>query len=211
MRGPKDVQRDPQDILAFWFGDAARDPAEASARSTLWFSSSQDVDSEIRERFTPTVEAAARGELDYWLQEPHSALALVLLLDQFPRNIWRGSAEAFAHDGEALRVAREAVSKGLVAGLAPLERWFLLLPYQHSESLDDQRESLSLFSEIVETAPEAWQSILERYLEYARQHLELIARFGRFPHRNRILGRTPTAEEETYLAEGGATFGQAAH
>jgi uncharacterized protein (DUF924 family) len=202
------VHCDPQDILVFWFGGATHDPTAASARSTLWFSPSRDVDSEIRDRFTPAVEAAAQGELDSWLDVPHSALALVLLLDQFPRNIWRGSAKAFAHDGKALRVAREAVSKGHLAGLAPLERLFLLLPFQHSESVDDQRESLRLFSEMVETAPEAWQSIVERYLEYARQHLELIARFGRFPHRNRILGRASTAEEDAYLAEGGTTFGQ---
>lgn len=201
---------DPEDILEFWFGDAARDPSKASARSRLWFSPSQEVDAEILERFTSTVEAAARGELDDWLEAPSSTLALVLLLDQFPRNIWRGSAKAFAHDGKALRAARAAVSKGHLAGLAPLEHWFLLMPFQHSEVLDDQRESLRLFSEIAETAPEAWRSILGRYLEYARQHLELIARFGRFPHRNRILGRASTAEEEAYLAEGGATFGQEA-
>jgi uncharacterized protein (DUF924 family) len=202
------VQRDPQDILDFWFGRVADDPAEASRRETFWFGASQEADSLIRERFVSTVEGAARGDLDSWVQGPSSALALILLLDQFPRNIWRGTAEAFAHDAKALKAAREAVARGHLNSLAPLEQAFLVLPFQHSEFIDDQLESVHLCSEIARAAPEVWRPLLEHHLQFAKQHLALIERFGRFPHRNNLLGRTPTAAEEAYLARGGVTFGQ---
>jgi uncharacterized protein (DUF924 family) len=202
------VHSDPQGILEFWFGGAADDPAEASARESFWFGASGEADSLIRERFASSVEAAARGEFESWVQAPRSALALVLLLDQFPRNMWRGTAKAFAHDAHALRAAREAVARGHLHNLAPLERAFLVLPFQHCESIDDQREAIRLSSEIAQAAPTAWRPVLERYLQFAKQHLALIERFGRFPHRNHVLGRTPTAEEEAYLRGGGASFGQ---
>ncbi len=202
------MERDPQNILGFWFGRAADDPAAASARETFWFSASREVDSLISERFVSAVEAAVRGDLDSWLQVPRPALALVLLLDQFPRNIWRGTAQAFAHDARALRTAQEAVARGHLNGLAPIEQAFLVLPYQHSESIEDNCESVRLSSEIARSASGEWQPILEHYLQFAKQHLALVSRFGRFPHRNQVLGRAPTAEEEAYLAGGGATFGQ---
>jgi uncharacterized protein (DUF924 family) len=199
---------DAQTILEFWFGRAADDPAEASARGAYWFEASEEADSLIRERFASAVEAAGRGELDSWVQEPRSALALVLLLDQFPRNIWRGTAKAFAHDAQALRVAREAVARGHFRDLAPVEQVFLTLPFQHSESIEDQREALRLASEIADAASSEWRPLFERCLQFANRHLALIERFGRFPHRNHLLGRTPTAEEEAYLEAGGESFGQ---
>jgi uncharacterized protein (DUF924 family) len=204
------VQCDSQCILGFWFGLAAEDPAEASARETFWFGASGTMDSVIRERFGLAVEAAGRGNLNSWVEVPRSALALVLLLDQFPRNIWRGTAKAFAHDAQALRVAQEAVARGHLNSLAPLEQVFLVLPFQHSESIEDQREAVRLSSEVARTAPRAWQPILEHYLEFAKQHFALVDRFGRFPHRNHVLARTPTNEEEAYLAEKGGNFGQKA-
>lgn len=199
---------DPENVLAFWFGPAAEDPAEASARGTFWFGASGEADAAVRERFGSAVEAAARGDLDPWLEAPRSALALVLTLDQFPRNISRGAAEAFAHDEKALRAAKATLGRGHLNRLAPIERAFLALPFQHSESIDDQREAVRLSSEIARTAPGPWRPLLENYLDYAKQHLALIVRFGRFPHRNLVLGRISTAEEEKYLAEGGVTFGQ---
>lgn len=202
------MQNDPQDILGFWFGRATGDPAEASARESFWFGASSEADSLIRERFASAVEAAARGELDSWMRVPRSALALVLLLDQFPRNLWRGTAKAFTHDAQVLRAAQEAVARGHLHNLAPLEQAFLVLPFQHSESIEDQRESIRLSSEIAQAAPAAWRPILERYLQFAKQHFALIEQFGRFPHRNRVLGRAPTAEEVAYVSGGGASFGQ---
>src|SRR5262245_44358070 len=197
-------------ILAFWFGRAAEDPAEATSRETFWFEPSRETDSLIRELFAPAMEAATQGELDSWLRAPRSALALVLLLDQFPRNVWRGTAQAFMHDAQALRAAREAVARGQLRELAPLEQAFLVLPFQHSESIQDQRESVRLSSEIAQLAPPGWRALLEGYLQFAIQHLKLIERFGRFPHRNQVLGRNPTSEEEAYLREGGTRFGQEA-
>lgn len=204
------MQCDPQAVLEFWFGRAADHPAEASARELFWFGASGDADSQVREQFASAVEAAARGEFDSWVRSPRTALALVVLLDQFPRNLWRGTARAFAHDAQALRTAREAVARGHLPNLAPVEQAFLILPFQHSEAIEDQRESVRLSSEIAEAAPTAWRPILERYLQFAKQHLALIERFGRFPHRNRLLGRAPTAEEDAYLSGGGARFGQEA-
>lgn len=204
------MQSDPRDIFDFWFGRAVDDPGEAAARESFWFGASEKTDALIRERFVSAVEAAARGELDSWIEAPRSALALVLLLDQFPRNIWRGTAKAFAHDAQALRAAKEAVARGHVQSLAPLAQAFMLLPFQHSESVEDQRESVRLSSEITAAAPAAWRPVLERHLQFARLHLALIEQFGRFPHRNRVLGRVPTAEEEAYLSKGGASFGQKA-
>jgi uncharacterized protein (DUF924 family) len=166
------------------------------------------VDAQIRGRFSATVESAARGQHASWVRAPRPALAFVVLLDQFPRNIWRGTERAFAHDGQALAVARQAVAAGFIHELAPIERPFLTLPFQHSESLDAQRESVHLCREILETARPDWRLCLESFLPYAQQHLELIVRFGRFPHRNAVLGRVSTPEESAYLDRGGETFGQ---
>ncbi len=199
---------DPEDILQFWFGDATHSPGNAEARMSLWFGASPKVDAQIRERFSASVEAAAAGQHASWTRAQRPALALVVLLDQFPRNIWRGTARAFAHDAQALAVARQAVAAGFVHELAPIEQPFLTLPFQHSEALDAQRESVHLCREILETAPPDWRPFLEGFLPYAQQHLELIARFGRFPHRNAVLGRVSTPEEEAYLDRGGDSFGQ---
>jgi uncharacterized protein (DUF924 family) len=201
---------DPQAILDFWFGDAAGDPARAAAREEFWFGASQTTDAAVRERFSAAIEAAARGELEHWANAARSALALVVLLDQFPRNVWRGSAGAFEHDPHAREVARAAIAAGYLERLAPIEQAFLTLPYQHDESLASQRESVRLSERIARSAPAAWRPLLDHYADFARQHLALIERFARFPHRNRVLGRVSTPEERAYLDEGGATFGQAA-
>jgi uncharacterized protein (DUF924 family) len=199
---------DPDDILQFWFGDASQAPAKAEARMSIWFAAASETDVQIREQFSAAVEAAARGEHASWARAPRPALALVVLLDQFPRNIWRGTARAFAQDAKALATARQAVAAGFLDELAPIEQPFLTLPFQHSESLDAQHESLRLCREILARAPPDWRPILESFLPYAQQHLELIERFGRFPHRNAMLGRVSTPEEEVYLMRGGETFGQ---
>ena len=198
----------PDDILNFWFGDASQSPAKAEARMSLWFEADPPMDARIRERFGAGVDAAARGKLVSWTAAPRPALALVVLLDQFPRNIWRGTARAFAHDGQALAVARKVVAAGFLPELAPIEQPFLTLPFQHSESLEAQRESVRLCREIETMAPLEWRPMLETFAPYADRHLELIERFGRFPHRNGVLGRVSTPDEEAYLAGGGETFGQ---
>lgn len=199
---------DPETVLAYWFGGAARDPAAAAARQPFWFEASPAVDAEIRDRFGPWIDAARAGRLDAWTGAPRPALARVVLLDQFPRNAWRGSADAFSCDALALATARHLVASGQLEALAPVEQAFAILPFEHSESLADQRECVRLSAAIAAAAPAAWQPLLRGWQDYAEQHLALIERFGRFPHRNRALGRDSTPAERAYLGEGGATFGQ---
>ncbi len=197
------------EILGFWFADACRGPAEAQARQEFWFAGGPAVDASIRDRFLPLMEAARRAELADWSAAPESALALVLLLDQFPRNVWRGTARAFAGDALALASARAAIAAGFLGRIELAQRAFLLLPFEHSESLADQHESLRLFSGLQSSAPAPWRALFDGYFHHARQHCEIVERFGRFPHRNRLLGRESTPDELAWLAGGGATFGQA--
>ena len=186
------------DILDFWFG--APGSAEHGRPRQFWFSKSDATDALIRERFGAAVDAALSGGLDPWADDDaRSALALVLLLDQFTRNIFRDTARAFAGDAAALAVARRLVGDGRHRRLAPVERWFAYLPFEHSEAIDDQHESLRLFGELADegmTEPLAW----------ARKHYEIIARFGRYPHRNEALGRASTAEEIEFLRQPGSGF-----
>lgn len=195
-------------VLDYWFADAATDPVAAGARNAFWFRSSTEVDAEIAARFSATIDAAADGGLDAWQASPRGTLAFILVCDQFPRNVWRGTPRAFSLDARALAAAHHADDTGLFAKLTPVERAFALLPFEHSEVLADQRLCLARFEALQREAPEAWQPLLAGHADYARQHLALIERFGRFPHRNRLLGRESTADERAFLAGGGAVFGQ---
>jgi uncharacterized protein (DUF924 family) len=187
----------PTEVTDFWFGPKAeRD--NATARD-FWFSQSAATDDEIRTRFGATVAAALHGELGNWSGSDEGALALILLLDQFTRNIHRGTAAAFAGDSTALSHARRLVGGGADRRFSKLERWFIYMPFEHSEQLTDQQDSLRLFGELAvdgEPAPLAW----------AQRHFEVIRRFGRFPHRNQILGRVSTPEEIEFLREPGSRF-----
>ncbi len=189
---------DSQSVLDFWFG--APGSAEAGTTRDVWFTKRTAFDQECRDRFEALHRAAASGALDDWSRTPHGTLALVILLDQFSRNIYRDTPQAFAQDAHALRIAREAIARGFDREMTPLERMFLYLPFEHSENLADQVRSLELFSSL-QRFPET-----ENVMKYAMAHSDVIARFGRFPHRNAILGRKSTPEEERYLAEGGARW-----
>ena len=202
------MSRDYESILEYWLGPAPGDPAAVAAKQPLWFASDPKVDDEIRARFLDTWQAAARGELDSWAQEPRGALALVLLLDQISRNLHRGGPEAFAQDERALAVAIATTESGADRSLRPVERYFLYMPFEHAEDLELQRRSVALFSNLVEEAGPQWRALMEDALQWARRHLDIVARFGRFPHRNRVLGRPSTPEEQRYLEEGGLSFGQ---
>ena len=187
----------PREIIDFWFG--APGSAERGQEREFWFTKSQATDELIRVRFGADVEAALRGERDAWAQTTDGACALILLLDQFTRNIFRDTPRAFAGDARALDLARRLVAAGADRGLAPLQRSFVYLPFEHAESIETQRESLRLFGDL---AADGYAD----GLVWARKHYDVIARFGRFPHRNRILGRASTAEELEYLAQPGAGF-----
>lgn len=173
----------PADVVFFW---------RAAGRGQ-WFNGGHAFDAECRARFADAHLAASRGELDDWATSAEGALALCLLLDQIPRNIYRHSGHAFATDGLALRHARQALDAGLDQQIDPELRAFFYLPFEHSETLADQRRSLALFEALG----------IEHYRRYAQAHLEVIARFDRFPHRNRALGRINTPEEQAWLDAGG--------
>jgi len=187
------------EVLDFWFG-AAGSPERGRFRGE-WFRKDAAFDATIRERFLPLVEAALAGGLDTWRQSPTGALALLILLDQFPRNLFRGEARAFAGDARARAVADEMVSLGWDRVLSGVERIFVYLPFEHAETLTDQKRALTLFGLLADE-----QSGFDDTLDYARRHHEVIARFGRFPHRNAALGRESTAAETAWLALPGSGF-----
>lgn len=183
--------------MEFWFGE----PEDGIIRSRgAWFQKNEEFDAEISARFRNDYEWAAAGELDDWLQMPRGALALTILLDQFPRNLFRGSAKAFETDARARCVARTALDLGYDARVSPVERWFFYLPFEHSEDPEDQRLWVKLFDSLGEDENS------RRVYGYAVRHREIIDRFGRFPHRNATLGRESTQEEEEFLLTPGSSF-----
>ncbi len=192
----------PQAVLDLWFHRFGDDtPTEERLR--FWFQGGDAVDREIGARFGEALPHAAGGDYDGWAVTPRGRLALIVLLDQFSRNFYRGTAQAFANDASALALAREGIEQGHDQVLEPVERLFFYLPFEHSEQIENQQTSVRLYEELVRDAPH-----LQGALDEAINHRELIERFGRFPHRNRALGREPTAEERRYLDETGKTYGQ---
>jgi len=195
-------------VLDAWFGPPDQDAAALAARQGRWFGSAPEVDAELRRRFGALVCAAARGQLAGWAATPRGRLALVLLLDQLPRNVYRGQPEAFASDAQALPLALTALDAGLDAGLDILERSFLYMPLEHAEDLALQERGVAVFARLLDESPPALRRQAQEFLDFARQHRDVIARFGRFPHRNAVLGRPSTPQEVAYLADGGHRFGQ---
>ena len=193
-------------VLEFWLG--APEPTDASslARQSLWFTKSDALDSEIRNRFGDWVRDARAGRLDGWAATSHGRLALVVLLDQFSRNAWRGQPESFAGDAKALALALQAQDNGHWEAVAPLARFFLALPLEHAEDPALQARSVALFTQLAAQATPETRPVLSSALDYAHQHQDVVARFGRFPHRNAVLGRASTEEEKAYLAQPGAGF-----
>lgn len=196
----------PEDVLAFWFGAHPLDEAAMLGVRKQWFQKSDAFDGRIRQRFGATLVAALAGKLDDWAGDAEGRLALIVVLDQFTRNAFRGQAASFAGDLQARALALEGLECGDDQRLPPMARPFLYLPIEHSEDLALQRRSVQLFDALAAQAEgEAGQSLV-RNAEYAHQHLAVIRRFGRFPHRNAILGRDSTPEELDYLAQPGAGF-----
>jgi len=198
------------DIHRFWFDDALAEPDKAEQRNDFWFRSDAATDRLIAERYAHVLEAAARGELVDWEEAPRSALALIIVLDQFPRNIHRATPAAFAHDAEALGVTKRGLAAGHLHKLHMVEQGFFRMPFQHSEDLATQREGMALFQRMADEAPPEWRALAENYATFARMHLELVERFGRFPHRNAILGRESSAAEREFLETNTESFGQTA-
>ncbi|MEG0006897.1 MAG: DUF924 family protein [Aeromonas sp.] len=196
-----------QPLLDFWFGDDADDTTRAKRQSPLWWGKSDETDALLESRFGELAEAAASGALDGWAEVPVGRLALILLLDQLPRNIHRGTPGAFAQDAKA----RELCLKGLMLGadkaLSPLGRVFFYLPLEHAESGEQQARSVALFEALAtEQAGTPAQATFEGFADFARRHQVIVDRFGRFPHRNAILGRADQGEESAFLQQPGSGF-----
>lgn len=198
----------PDAVLAQWFGSARPDAATALAQQKQWFTKSPAFDEQLRERFGVAVQAGMGGALAHWCdQGAWGRLALIVLLDQFTRNIYRGTPHSFAGDPQALALALRAQSEGWDLELPEVTRIFMYLPLEHAEDLDMQQRSVDAFHSLLQTAPDAsTQAFFSGTLDYAYKHQDVIERFGRFPHRNPILGRSSTPEELDYLAQPGAGF-----
>jgi uncharacterized protein (DUF924 family) len=193
-------------ILDCWFGSDAEDAIVASKKGGLWWKSDPAVDDDLRARFSNLVEKGGRNELDEWASTPRGLLALILLSDQFPRNIHRNTPRAFEFDPIARAHCRAGIARGFDARLRPIERVFHYLPLEHSESRTDQDDSVRLFSDLASNAGAGTKELFAGYLRFAERHREIVERFGRFPHRNRILGRESTAEEIAFLQTPGSSF-----
>jgi uncharacterized protein (DUF924 family) len=186
-----------RDVLDFWFGNRAR---------TLWFATDATFDDEIRLRFGDVSTSAATGELDHWSSSGEGALALVIALDQFPRNMYRGSPRAFACDAKARAIADRAIEDRLDQAMSLEHRRFLYLPFEHSELAADQARSVVLFSQWAADHGDDHRAAADDEMRYVFRHCEIIRRFGRFPHRNAVLARASTPAELAFLAEPDASF-----
>lgn len=186
-----------RDVLDFWF---------AEENAAHWFAADDAFDARIEARFGEATRAAAQGELDAWAETADGWLALLILLDQFSRNLYRGDARAWAQDDKAQPLALSGIAQGLDRQLPPLQRLFAYLPLEHAEDMPLQQQSVSLFEQLCVDAPAEQRSRFELFVDYARRHREVIERFGRFPHRNDVLGRASTPDELSYLAQPGAGF-----
>lgn len=182
----------PREVLDFWYADDT---------SVHWFAAEAGFDDTVRERIADTFEAALRGELDGWAGTPEGWLALLLVLDQFGRNIHRGTARAFAGDVRAQALAMAGLARGDDLRLPRLWRVFAYLPLEHAEDLRLQQHSVTRFRALAVQAPANEAALYRRFLDYALRHCEVVTRYGRFPHRNAVLGRAETDEERAYLAQ----------
>ena len=207
-------ERRAQDVLDYWFGADPMAPDQLSQRMRLWFGGDEPPeiralrDESLTARFGGLALAAAAGHLDAWVSSPHRLLALVLLLDQFPRSIHRGTAAAFAQDERALELVMAGLQTGADATLTPIQRVFFYMPMQHSESPDIQEESVAAFRRLALEAPLEQRSLFQNCLKFAQLHQRIVARFGRFPHRNAVLGRQGSPAEEAFLRDETMRFGQ---
>jgi uncharacterized protein (DUF924 family) len=196
-------------VLDFWFGSAPATASSLKASMKRWYAGGAALDTEIATRFGDMIAAAVASRLGDWAGSARGRLALILLLDQFPRSVYRGTARAFASDPAALSLTLGGIESGQDRTLDFLERLFFYMPMQHAESLEVQQRSVAVFAALAEEpAPAFVRDALAASADYARQHRDIIACFGRFPHRNGILGRTSTPEEIAYLEGGAPTFGQ---
>ena len=194
-------------VLDFWFGACGADGALDPAKRKMWFGDGRDYDAEIKEQFGALHQRASRGELEKdWTATPRGRSALIIVLDQFSRHIHRGTAGAFAQDPAAQRIAVAGINIGVDRELIPAQRAFFYIPLEHAEDMELQRLGVRCFDGLAHTVAPPWRKDYESFLDYARRHLEIIERFGRFPHRNKALGRPSTPAEVRFLGKPGSSF-----
>jgi uncharacterized protein (DUF924 family) len=196
----------PESVLAFWFGPAGSAAEIAGRQRTLWFGKSLENDQTVIRQFASVLLDATAGQLDQWVRTPRGRLALVIVLDQFPHHVHRGQPQAFATDPQALALSLDALAGAEDQQLAPIERVFLYLPLEHAESMAMQNLSVSLYEKLARDSPANERALFDGFLDYARKHRDVVARFGRFPHRNAILGRPSTSDELEFLKQPGSRF-----
>ena len=195
-------------ILSFWFKEHELSAPQIDRRMDIWFGEDKAFDQEIATRFGDDIEQASEGQLNHWAAEPRGRLALILLIDQFRRNIHRHTAEAFSLDKLALRLCVEGAVEKKDQGLTPIQKVFFYMPLQHAESAKVQAKSVALFNRLADSVSPTYQETFLTVAQFAELHKDIIDQFGRFPHRNRLLGRDNTPEEDEYLAGDGPGFGQ---
>lgn len=193
-------------IHEFWFGTNADDVKAADQKKKLWWSKDTAIDDIIAQRFEKTTLATVDGSLSSWKSTSRGLLAFILLTDQFPRNMYRGTSNAFAYDHIALQLCKQALEQGVDQLLRTIERVFVYLPLEHSESIADQERAVQLFKQLASDVPPSQKSTFDGFHQFAIRHRDIIARFGRFPHRNEMLGRTSTEEEIAFLKTAGSSF-----
>ena len=195
-------------ILAFWFKAHELSAPQIDGRMDIWFGEDPVFDHEIAKEFADDVEEASTGRLDHWAHKPHGRLALILLLDQFRRNIYRNTAEAFALDKAALKLCVEGAMEKKDAGLTPIQRVFYYMPLQHAESRKVQAKSVQIYRRLADAVSPTYRETFETIAQFAELHRDIVERYGRFPHRNRLLNRKNTPDEAEFLAGDAPTFGQ---
>jgi uncharacterized protein (DUF924 family) len=195
-------------IIAFWFKEQTLTAPQIDGRMDIWFGSDPEFDAQIIGEFETDVEDASRGALDHWADNTNGRLALILLLDQFRRNIYRDTPEAFAKDKVALKFCIEGAMEKKDKGLPPIHRVFYYMPLQHAESRKVQKKSVNIFNRLSEAVSPTYKETFETIVQFAELHADIVEQFGRFPHRNEMLGRPNTSEEDEYLAADVPDFGQ---
>ena len=198
---------EPAEILDFWLGED-RSLAAFAAHQERWYKTDPKLDAEIARRFGETLEAAEAGKLDHWAEDDEGAVALLVLLDQFTRNLHRGTADAWRNDAAALKLARRLLDESRFEKLDVPSQVLCFHPFHHSEAQENQALSVKLYEGLLATADPEWHELIAGHLEFARSHAGTVAKFGRFPHRNETLGRENTAEERTFLQEDSRSYGQ---
>lgn len=196
-------------ILSFWFEERELSAPQIDGRMDTWFGEDPVFDHEIAKEFSQDMELAADGKLDHWVKESRGRLALILLLDQFRRNVYRSTAEAFSMDKQALKLCVEGAMEKADKGLTPIERVFFYMPLQHAESRKVQQKSCDIYNKLAEAVSPTYKETFETIAQFAELHRDIIERFGRFPHRNALLDRRNTPEEEEFLSGDSPNFGQA--